>query len=106
MLGLKVTSKAISTSSPVSLNSLPSTSFIGTSDEFFNFRAMPVSQAQHKLDKIGEINLINSLWSSRTHWKKWVPSKVCKKYGIYLENVRYSCGKLVFQKKYHKPNLF
>ena len=26
---------------------------------------MSVSQAQHKLDTIGEINLINSLWSSR-----------------------------------------
>ena len=66
MLGLKVASKAISTSSPASLNSLPSTSFIGTSDKFLNFRVMSVSQAQHKLDTIGEINLINSLWSSRT----------------------------------------
>ena len=53
MLELKVASKAISTSSPASLNSLPSTSFMGTSDEFLNFRAMSVSQAQHKLDTIG-----------------------------------------------------
>ena len=65
MLGLKVASKAISMSSPASLNSLPSTSFIGTSDEFFNLRAMTVSEAQHKLDTISEINLIYSLWSSR-----------------------------------------
>ena len=64
VLELKVASKAISTSSPASLNSLPSTSFIGTSDEFLNFWAMSVSQAQHKLDTTGEINLINSLWSS------------------------------------------
>ena len=66
VLGLKVTSKTISTSSPASLNSSPWTRFIGTSDEFFNLRAMSVSQAQHKLDTISEINSINSLWSSRT----------------------------------------
>ena len=40
------------------------------------------------------------------HWKKEVPSKVCKKYGIHLENVWYNCGESVFQKEYHKPNLF
>ena len=66
MLGLRVTSEAISTSSPASLNSSPWTGFIGTPDEFFNFRIMSVSQAQHKLDTIGEVNSINSLWSSRT----------------------------------------
>ena len=61
VFGLKATSKAISTSSPASLNSLPSTRFIGTSDEFLNFRTMSVSQVQHKLDTIGGINSINSL---------------------------------------------
>ena len=60
-LGLNVTSKGISKSSPASLNSSPWTRFIGTSDELFNFRTMSVSQAQHKLDTIGEINSINSL---------------------------------------------
>ena len=61
VLGLKVTSKAISMSFPASLNSSPWTRFIGTSDEFFNFRTMSVSQAEHKLDTTDEINSINSL---------------------------------------------
>ena len=52
--------------SAASLNSLSSTNFTGTSDEFFNFRAMSVSQAQQKLDTISEINSINSLWSRKT----------------------------------------
>ena len=65
-LRLKVTSKAISTSSPAALKSSPWTRFLGTSNEFFNFRNFSVSQAQHKLDTIGEMNSINSLWSSRT----------------------------------------
>ena len=88
MLGLKVISKAISTSSPASLYSSPSTSFIGTSDEFFNFRAMSVSQAQNT---IGEINS-NSLWSSRTvrhvcktEEKVSVPSAQCYGAVIYCE---------------------
>ena len=66
MLGLKVKSKAISTSFPASLNSSPWTRFVGTSDEFFDFKTMSASQAQHKLDTVGEINSINSFWSSRT----------------------------------------
>ena len=66
MLGFKVTSRAISTSSPASLNSSPCTRFIGTSYESSKFRTMLLSQAQHKYDTIGEINSINFLWSSRT----------------------------------------
>ena len=58
---ISTSSPAISTSSPASLNSSPWTRLIGTSDEFFNFRTMPVSQAQHKLETMSEINSIKSL---------------------------------------------
>ena len=61
MLGFKVTSKGISTSSSASHNSSPWTRFLGESDEFFNFRAMSVPQAQHKLGTIGEIYSVNFL---------------------------------------------